>query len=672
MLAVRWICALALLALSSHVSASRVEGITVAHSEPLQQMSLHKRGEVLQQKLRPAEALGLRFNAMGRTFDLELEPNVALIAASSRSLLGDDVGIYRGGLAGKPGSWTRIVIADGKPRGLIWDGREMFAIEAGSDGVLATAQSTIFRLADVTVEAGMLSCGASSPASNGAEFYNNVVRELKVMEQQAPGATEELRIAAIADTSFTDAQGSETAARDAILTRMNNLDGIYSQQLAVQITADLVTPFTAANDPFSAETDAESLLDEVADFRFQNSSHTQRGLTHLLTGKNLDGSTAGIAYVGALCSSRFGAGLAEARRGVTIDSLISAHEIGHNFGASHDGDPMESCPNEPETFIMAPSVSISSNTFSPCSVSVMQVDVAAASCITPLADVDMTISASGQPTSVLLGNAINLTFDFNNLGTQDATGVAATISLPANVTFLAASASQGNCVAAGVDVTCTLGTVLGGSSGTVTVTTTSDSSGPAEFVATVSADTDADPGNNQATVQVNVDAAVDLVANVTLAQQVSVNDSITVVSTLENEASVAATGVAVSVTLDAGIRADMATWDAGTCTVSAQQVDCSATSLPANAQSTLSISVTGVTAGSRGYTITMTANEADTSPANNSASGSVTVSSNTSSGGGAGGGSDDDDGGAGTAGVLLVSLLGLAAVRRRSRRRSES
>jgi uncharacterized repeat protein (TIGR01451 family) len=655
MIAVRWICASALLALSSSLFASTVEGITVSHFEPLQRMSLH-RGGVAQQKLQPAESVNLRFDAMGRAFDLELEPNSRLLN-NARSGLAADVGVYRGHLANAPDSWTRIVIANGEPRGLIWDGNELFAVEAAEDGLLAVDGPVIYRLADVTVQAGQMSCGSTSFASNGNAVYKTIVRELSVMMQKGPGAAEEITLGAIGDFEFTNAQGANAAT--AIATRINNIDGIYSQQLAIQITAETVETYPNSSDPFTDQTDSGMLLDELSAYRLITPAQSQQGLTHLFTGKNLDGSTAGVAFVGALCSTRFGAGLAEATRGATLDSLISAHEIGHNFGADHDGDPAESCPNEPPTFIMAASVGINNNTFSPCSIGVMQAEAAAASCITPLPGVDMTIGTNGQPASVLLGNAINVTFNLDNNGTTGATGVAATVALPNNVTFLAASASQGSCTNNAPNVNCTLGDIAGSSTGNVTVTTTSDAVGPAVFSAIVSSDADDDAGNNQTVQQVNVESAVDLVANVTPAVQVALNQSANVVSTLENESPVAATGVTVSITLDAGLRADTATWTAGPCTVAARQVDCSASTLSGQSMSTLTIGLTGITAGTQGYTITMAANEAEAAPANNVVSGSVNVGT-----GGGGSGSNDDDGG-GAAGLLFLSLLGGLVARRR-------
>jgi hypothetical protein len=59
-------------------------------------------------------------------------------------------------------------------------------------------------------------------------------------------------------------------------------------------------------------------------------------LKHLFTGKNLEGSTVGIAYIGTACA--FPARAFGISQALQYDGTIGVftHELGHNFGASHD------------------------------------------------------------------------------------------------------------------------------------------------------------------------------------------------------------------------------------------------------------------------------------------------------------------------------------------------
>ena len=664
----RWTYMIAIAALSPTLDASEVDGIDVAHYEPLQRLLIERpataqqsAGQSKVQRLDGAQAATVSFDALGRTFELSLEPNTALLVGDARTAM-SGLGIYRGQIVGNEDSWVRLVIADGVPRGLIWDGAELLAIEAPEDGMLGSSEAAIFRMADVNVAPEVMSCGTAPPSANGSVMYRKLVSELSVAAQQAPGAVEEISMGALGDSSFANFIGAGADA--AIATRLNNVDGIFSQQLAIQISVDSIDVFSDANDPFTDELQADLLLTELANYRGGTPAQSQLGLTHLYTGRDLAGSTAGIAFVGALCSPNFGAGLSEGTRGPTIDSLISAHEIGHNFGADHDGDPDESCPNEPETFLMAPSVGRDNNTFGPCSLGIMQAEAAAASCITPLSSIDVTIAANGQPASVLLGNAANITFDVTNNGTVGATGVVADVSLPNNVTLTTASASQGTCTLGSDTVNCALGDVPGGSGRTVTVTASTDSVGSAPFSATVAADAD-DNANNNATVhQVTIQPAVNLTLGTPSSPSVALNQGTTLGASFTNTSALAATNVTVSVSLAAGLRADTATLSNGTCTVMPQQVDCTAAGLASQASASLSVGATGTVAGAQAYTVSVAATEADADPSNNSANGSVNVTS--SSGGGTGNGGGEDDGG-GSMGAVFLALLGSLLMGRRRR-----
>lgn len=660
---VKWTCALAFLALSLRAEASNVEGVTVAHFEPLERFQLFEVGEASTARTNDGtRAARATFDALGRTFDLQLEPNTALLASATRRGLGDDVGVYRGRIADNERSWVRLVIVDGMPRGLIWDGTELLAVESPDDSMLNTTEPAIFRMSDVTIAPGVMSCGVAGPPANGSLMYRALAAELSVAAARAPGAVEEILVGAVGDFEFTDAMGANAQA--AITTRLNNVDGIFSDQLAIQISIDVIETFTDSNDPFTDTTDAETLLDEVADYRQMTPAQNQTGITHLYTARDLDGTTAGIAYVGAICSTNFGAGLSEGVRGAMLDSLISAHEIGHNFNADHDGDADGSCPAEAQIYLMAPSVSLANNSFGPCSIGVMQTRAAAASCVTPLPVVDMTVGTSGQPASILLGSTEVVTFDVTNNGAQGATGVTANISLPNNVSLVSSSSSQGSCTDGAGTVSCSFGNVGGNTGGTMSVTVTADAVGPASFTATVTADSDENANNNQVVLQSSVDPAVDLVVGSPSSPSIALNQSGTLSSVLSNVSSLAASSVTVNVTLPTGLRADGASLAGGACTVTAQDVDCTLGTLAAQATANLTVDVTGTQAGSLSYTVAINAQEADAVPANNSSGGTVTVTTN--SGGSSGGGGGNDDGGSGSTGLLFSVLLAAACWRRRS------
>jgi len=653
-----------LIALNSASFGAQAGGIAVSHYEPLQRMTLESAASIGSAKVGLNTPMAMSFDALGRTFELSLEPNGRLLSTDARVGLAGDIGVYRGRLQGRADSWVRIVIADGKPSGLIWDGEQLFAVESPGDSALSIEAPVIYRLADVLVQPGTMSCGSRSIAGNAAAGYQKLLAELDVAFAQGPGATRELSLGAAGDYEFTNGLGSGADA--AIVARLNNVDGIFSQQLGVQLTVDTLETFADPADPFSDTLVANDLLADLTDYRVTTPSQAARGLTHLYTGRDLNTTTVGIAYRSALCSTNFGAGLSEARRGVTTDSLIAAHEIGHNFGAPHDGEAGSPCEAVVGDWIMSPSVS-GVDQFSSCSITEMQDDIANAPCIRALPAVDVSIALNSMVSTVLQGTTTDIVYDIDNNGSLDASNVQANFTIPAQLTVNSVTASAGSCSMGSGTASCSLTDIPGFGASTVTLSVTGSTLGSGTMSATVTADADANANNNQQSVQIAVDAATDLRVFGTGTTTVTLDASTTVRPTLQNQSNMAATGVTVTITLSSGIRADSANWSLGSCTVASQQIDCQASSFAAQSSSAIDIGLTATETGSQSYTITVASNEGDTNTSNNTATGTVTV--NAPGGGGGGGGSSSDDGG-GSSGPLLLWMLGLtAALLRRGRKR---
>jgi uncharacterized repeat protein (TIGR01451 family) len=639
----------------------------VSHFETLQRLNIQSASVGVSpatQELQRTASAGMSFDAFGRSFDLQLEPNNSLLSSASRSALPDGIKILRGQLANNADSWARIVVFDGMPRGVIWDGNEMFAIEAPGDSIVRSDVPVIYRLADARVEPGSMSCGSQVQASSGAEVMASLSGELSTAVAQAPGAVTEITMAAIGDSSFTNDMGGDADAVAAIMTRLSIVDGYFSEQVSVQIDVQhfetfsdpASDPFTTPVDPGTGETDPSLLLNELGDYREATPAQSSRGLTHLYTGRDLTGSTAGIAYVGSLCRSNSGAGLSEGDRGPAFDALVAAHEIGHNFGASHDGDPIGSCADVVGDFIMSPSVGGVAD-FSACSIDVMEAVADAARCVTELPTVDMKIELNALSTTVLLGADTTLSYDLTNRGGVPATTVTADFVLPANLTLESVTTSAGNCTPGAGTISCDLGEVAETSVETIDIDVTPNAVGVDTITATVSADVDERADNDLEALQLTVDPAVDLVVSTPTASSVIVNAMTTINANLENRSVLDATAVTLSISLSGGLQADSASWSIGTCDVTPQQIDCQAGTFAGQSTSTLSIQVRGISKGDRNVTVALASAEAEANPGDNSVDGNVRVNDPPGS---------DDEGGGGTT-PLFLSLLLLASVLRRRR-----
>jgi hypothetical protein len=663
MTARKWITALALV--GTVAAAHAGDGIVLSHYEPLESVSLAPRLDA------PAVPTGaeagrigpslLSFDALGRRFELQLEPHAGLIGAVPNRAAGAAIP-YRGRLVGVADSWARIVITDGIPAGLVWDGTDYYALEAPGDSLVGSGGPIAYRLSDAIIEPGALACASGPVAATGSSAFQSVTQNLAQTAQLGDGATSEIIVGAVADYEFTQAVGS--GAEAAILTRLSIVDGIFSEQLGVQISVPAVETFTEPDDPFGDSTDPQTLLDDVRAYRVSSQERLSPGLTHLYTGRTLNNNTVGIAFTGVLCSNGFGVGLSTggSSLGSTFEALVAAHEIGHNFGAPHDGEEGSPCVDTPQTFLMAPTIN-QSQEFSQCSIQEMQDDIAAAmgACITALPSTDIAATFASQTATVLLSARAVITVDIVNNGTELAESVTADVTLPAELAFVSAASAAAGCMSGAGTVSCDFGDVQGGAAATIDITVDAVATGTGSLDVNVAAVADDRLANNSDTLLLTVDPAVDLVVNAPAAAEVTLNSSTTISATLENRSPLQATGVTLAIDLAAGLEATAASWSIGSCTVAAARVDCQANAFAGQSNSDFSLTVRGVSSGTRTVTYSLGSAEAEANAADNSANGTVNVNMPVSSGSSGGGG------GGGSLGWPLVWLLAGAAVLGRRR-----
>lgn len=287
-----------------------------------------------------------KLSVYGKQLTLNLESN----ARVAENLPAHDATLLRGDLEGQQGSWVRLTRTAQGLHGLIWDGSELYAIEPSAEVVAALAVSlptpgsdtVLFKLADTT-DLGTEYCGstehAAASANTGLATYQALTAELS---QPAGGAFSEpalrLELQVLTDAAYRAQYASDQEALDAIMVRLNNVDGIFSAQMGLSIVATDIEVHDADPPGLSGSTSASDLLNSLGQLRNGTPDMNRYAATHLFTGRDLDGDTLGIAYIGHICGTRYSTSLSEIRnRGAWIDSLVAAHELGHQLGAIHDG-----------------------------------------------------------------------------------------------------------------------------------------------------------------------------------------------------------------------------------------------------------------------------------------------------------------------------------------------
>jgi hypothetical protein len=368
----RWLLLLSAAWLACFPVSARAAEPLIRHLEPAQLL--------LQPGKHGERTLELRLP--GRVLSLQLSPHRSLLqrvpAAVRQNLSGRGFQPFRGQLKEVPGSWVRLHLYRGQWQGAWFDGEMLHLLDPvaavkGLGTAPRGAAYVVYRLDDVWLQ-GMQHDEAEAPS---ADLYWRELPGLAVTASKA--GLRELSLTVVTDTEFSALHGND---RDSVVAgRLNVIDGIYSEQLQVRVALGHLQHLDA-NGSLSV-TDGSTLLSTFRSYMNSGdgSAIPKGGLSHLFSGKDFDGNTAGVAYVGTLCSSSSGYGVNQVRGTSAVTAVIVAHEMGHNFGARHDGQSGSPCAGQTGSWLMSPSVSGSQTRFSQCSLDTILPRIATAGCL---------------------------------------------------------------------------------------------------------------------------------------------------------------------------------------------------------------------------------------------------------------------------------------------------
>jgi Metallo-peptidase family M12/Reprolysin family propeptide len=290
-----------------------------------------------------------------RDFEIQLRPNdlraqnyraeEVIDGGVTRAVAMPAVTTYKGSVEGKTGSDARFTLDGDHVEGMIITPDESYFIESGRkySGVAAANDYVIYRATDVRPDLVKTCATLEEEIGRSAkDVAPKVTSDAATPDAFSPFKVVDL--ATEADFEYTSALGGSAAANNDILSIMNGVQAVFQRDVGVTFNVVFQHTWATQADPYNANGDPVAMLNEFTTVWNRDFSGTARDLAHLWTGRSLGGS-AGIAWTGVVCADpSHSYGLSDFETIAPFRIGIPAHEIGHNFSASHS-DGQAGCAN---------------------------------------------------------------------------------------------------------------------------------------------------------------------------------------------------------------------------------------------------------------------------------------------------------------------------------------
>ena len=295
----------------------------------------------LELQVRTTGELRFRFNEIDFYFNLKPHdlraPNYRAVETGpggvERTLPPQPVYTFKGTLAGREDTRGRFNLTDGGVEGVVYAPEGWYYVEplgnylsSASDGELVVYRHTDIKAGDA------LKCGLSLP-ERVERCMDQVTAQVGASTSITP-TKYEFEIATEADYEYVQALGGSEQANLEIEGILNQVEGVYESELLLQLRISFQHTWKTDDDPYTA-TDPGGLLTEFQNY--WNKTYMDKknyDLAHMWTGRPL--FPPGLAALSTVCLFRSHSySLSERSTALTEKYNLPAHEIGHNFGATH-------------------------------------------------------------------------------------------------------------------------------------------------------------------------------------------------------------------------------------------------------------------------------------------------------------------------------------------------
>lgn len=129
-------------------------------------------------------------------------------------------------------------------------------------------------------------------------------------------------------------QGSTSACVQHIEAVLNAVNFGYARDLLIRHEISTIIVRSSEPDPYSTP-GTDGLLGDFVNHWQTQQGGVQRDMAHLLTARPLSDNVIGLAYLSVICSSSYGYGWTWGQNGLSSETSILGHELGHNWSAPH-------------------------------------------------------------------------------------------------------------------------------------------------------------------------------------------------------------------------------------------------------------------------------------------------------------------------------------------------
>ncbi|MEM7310474.1 MAG: M12 family metallo-peptidase [Planctomycetota bacterium] len=278
----------------------------------------------------------------GATRDVTVWP-YSVRAAGYRLMVGDGSGqyteypttiesTYRGEVEGYPGSVVAVNLYEGQLQGTIQlaKGAPLWGLQPSTGLIEGSPWNEHLVYNSENLLPLDVSCGGALEVirTDGESGF-----------QPGPDGSNPrvCEIAIDSDVEYYNSNGqSVTATENDITNVINATEAIYEATADIFYDITVIFVETSEPDPYDSF-GANAILNDFQDH--WNASHQSdpRDIAHLFTGKNITGSTIGIAYLNVICNKQSGYGVSQSKfsGSFTFRVGLTAHELGHNWSAGH-------------------------------------------------------------------------------------------------------------------------------------------------------------------------------------------------------------------------------------------------------------------------------------------------------------------------------------------------